>query len=73
MEEETADEGGGGDSNPSGPDSRRRITTKRDPREAGDEQATVTGQHVPRRDVREDDPTGPCGSCHYTRGTGRVP
>ena len=49
MEGETADEGGAGDSNPSGPDSRRRITTKREPWEARDERATVTGQHVPRR------------------------
>ena len=49
MEEENADERSAGDSNPSGPDSRRRITTKREPREARDEQSTVTGQHVPRR------------------------
>ena len=49
MEEETADERCAGDSNPSGPDSRRRITTEREPREARDEQSSVTGQHVPRR------------------------
>ena len=46
------------DSNPSGPDSRRRITTKRDPREAGDEQSTVTGQHVPRRMSGKTTPQG---------------
>ena len=33
----------------SGLDSRRRITTKREPREATDEQPTVAGQRVPRR------------------------
>ena len=37
-----------GHSNPSGSDSRRTITTKREPREGRDEQPTVTSQHVPR-------------------------
>ena len=49
MEGENADERSAKDSNPSGPDSRRRITTKREPRETRDEQPTVTSQHVPRR------------------------
>ena len=49
MEEENVDERSAGDSSPSGPDSRRRITTKREPLEARDEQSTVSGQHVPRR------------------------
>ena len=35
--------------NPSGPDSRRRITTEGEPREARDEQSTAGSQHVPRR------------------------
>ena len=34
--------------NPSGPDSRRRITTEGEPREARDEQSTAGSQHVPR-------------------------
>ena len=49
MEGENADERGAGHLNPSGPDSRRRITTKREPREARDEQSIVASQHVPRR------------------------
>ena len=27
----------------------------------------------PEEDLSEDDSTGPCGSCHHARGTGRVP
>ena len=49
VEEENAGERSAGDSNPSGADNRRRITTKREPREARDEQPTDAGQHVPRR------------------------
>ena len=49
MEGENAGERSAFDSNPSGPDSRRRITTKREPREARDEQPPVAGQHVPRK------------------------
>ena len=33
----------------SGSDSRRRIATKREPREVRDEQSSTTEQHVPRR------------------------
>ena len=58
MEEENADEKGAGDSNPSGPDSRRRITTKREPREARDEQSTITRHHVPRRMSGKTTPQG---------------
>ena len=47
-----------GDSNPSGPDSRRRITTKREPREARDEQSTVAGQPVPRKVPGKTTPQG---------------
>ena len=57
MEGENADESAG-ESNPSGPDRRRRITTKREPREARDEQSTVTGQHVPRRMSGKTTPQG---------------
>ena len=49
MEGENADERSVGDLNPSGPDSRRRITTKREPQEARDQHSTATGQHLPRR------------------------
>ena len=58
MEEENADERSAGDSNPSGPDSKRRIMTKSEPREARDEQSTVTGQHVPRRMSGKTTPQG---------------
>ena len=58
MEGENADERSAGDSNPSGPDSRRRITTKREPPEAMDEQPTVAGQHVPRRMSEKTTPQG---------------
>ena len=49
---------GAGHLNPSGPDSRRRITTKREPRDVRDEQSTVTGQHVPRRMSGKTTPQG---------------
>ena len=58
MEGENADERSATDSNPSGPDSRRRIMTKREPREARDEQSTVTRQHVPRRTSGKTTPQG---------------
>ena len=61
MEGENADERSATDSNPSGPDSRRRIMTKREPTARSKE------------DVREDDPAGLRGSCHHARGIGRVP
>ena len=71
MEGENADETSAGDSNPSEPYSRRRITTKREPREARDEQSAVTGLHVPRWMSRKTTPQGPCGCCHHARGIGR--
>ena len=49
MEGENADKIGAGHLNPSGPDTRRRITTKREPREARDEQSIAACQHVSRR------------------------
>ena len=41
---------------PSGSDSRRRITTKRDPREARDGQSIATEQHVARWILRKTTP-----------------
>ena len=59
MEEgENADERSATDSNSSGPDSRRKIMTKREAREARDEQSTVTRQHVPRRIFLKTTPQG---------------
>ena len=55
MEGVNADENSAGHSNPSGSDSRRRITTKREPREATDEQS-ITEQHVQRRILRKTTP-----------------
>ena len=62
-------------SNPSGSDGRRRITTKREPREVRDEQPTVIEQHVPRRILGksgEIDATRACRGRHHARGTRRV-
>ena len=58
MEGENADERSATDSNPSGPDSRRRIMTKTEPREARDEQSIVTSQHIPRRMSGKTTPQG---------------
>ena len=58
MEGESADERGAGHFNPSGLDSRTRITTEREPREARDEQSTAISQHVPRRMSRKTTPQG---------------
>ena len=44
-----ADENSGGHPSSAGPDSRRRITTKREPREVRDELSSTTEQHVPKR------------------------
>ena len=56
MEGESLDENSAGHSNQSGSDSRRRITTKREPREARDEQSIATEQHVPIRILRKTTP-----------------
>ena len=58
MEGENSDERSAGDSNPSGPDSTRRITIKREPQVASDEQSTVTSQHVPRKMSGKTTPQG---------------
>ena len=49
MEGDAADENSAGHPNPSGSNSRRRITTKRKPREVRDVQTNTTEHHVPRR------------------------
>ena len=49
MEEDSVDENSAGHPNASGSDSRRRITTKREPRDVRDDQPSTTEQHVPRR------------------------
>ena len=46
MREDTAGENRA--DHPYGSNSRRRITTKREPREVRDEQTSITEQHVPR-------------------------
>ena len=43
------DENDGGHPSSQGSDSRRRITTKREPREVRDERSSTTEQHVPRK------------------------
>ena len=48
VEGDSADEHSAGHRNPAGPHSRRRITTKRGPREVRDEQSSTTEQRVPR-------------------------
>ena len=73
MEGERADENSAGHWNPSVSDSRRRITTKREPRDARDEQSIATEQHVPKRILRKTTPTRSRGSCYHARGIGRVP
>ena len=43
------DDNNGGHPSSEGPESRRRITTKREPREVRDERPSTNEQHVPRR------------------------
>ena len=49
MRGDGADENTGGHPSSAEPKSRRRITTKREPHEARDEQSSTTEQHLPRR------------------------
>ena len=49
MEGDSGEGSSAGHPSPLGPDTRRRITTKRRPREVRDEQSSIIGQHVPRR------------------------
>ena len=64
MEVDSADENSAGHPNPSGSDTRRGITTKREARE-------VTAR--PEKDLGEDDATRTPCPCHHARGTGRTP
>ena len=48
MGRDSADENSAGHPSPSGSDGRRRITTKREPREVRHDQSSSTEQHVPR-------------------------
>ena len=73
MEGENADGRSATDSNPSGPDSRRRIMTKREPREARYEPSTVTRQHGPRRMSGKTTPQGHAVAVTHARGIGRFP
>ena len=54
-------------------DSRKRITTKREPREVRDEQTSITEPHVPRRISGVNDPVRAHSCGYHTRGTGRIP
>ena len=49
MRGDGSDENSWGHPSSAGSDSRRRITTKGEPREVRDEQSSVTTQDVPRR------------------------
>ena len=49
VREDSADENRAEHPSSSGSDSRRRITTKREPREVGDEKTSTNEQHVPRK------------------------
>ena len=49
VREDSTDENNAGHPSSSGSDNRRRITTKREPREARGEQSSSTEKHVPRR------------------------
>ena len=73
MEGDSADENSGGHRSSARPDSSRRITTKREPREVRDEQSNVTEQHVPRRIFGENSAARARSCCHHARGTGWVP
>ena len=58
MGGDSADDNSAGHPNPSGSDSRGRITAKREPREARVEQSSTTEQHVPRRLFGKTTPQG---------------
>ena len=73
RDEESADENSGGHPSSAGSDSRRRITTKREPHEVRDEKTSTTEQHVPRRIPGEDDASRTRSCCHHARGSGWVP
>ena len=73
MGGDSADDNSARQPTPSGSDSRRRITAKRETREVRVEQSSTTEQHVPRRLFGVDDASRTCSCRHHARGTGRVP
>ena len=73
TEGDSADENSAGHWSPSGQDSRRRITTKREPREVRDEQSSTTEQARSEKDLGENDATRTRSCCHHARCTGRIP
>ena len=73
VTEDSADENSARHTSFSGSISRRRITTKREPREVRDEQTSTSEQHVPEKDLGEDDAIRARSWCHHARGTGRLP
>ena len=73
MRGDDADENRAEHPSSSGSDSRRRITTKREPREVGDAQTNVTEQHVPGRILKNTTLSEHPVAGYHTRGTGRVP
>ena len=73
MEGDSADENSGGHPSSAGPDSRRRITTKREPREVRDEQSNGTEQNVLRRMFGKSAPQERAVADTTQEGTGWVP
>ena len=72
VEGDSADDNSVGRPNPSKSDSRRRITTKREPREVREKQKKSAEQHVPRRILGKTTRPRTRSSCHHTTGTGWV-
>ena len=73
MREDGEDEKRAEDPGSLGSDSRRRITTKRGPREARDEQSSTTVKHVARRILWKTAPQERAVAVTTQGGTGRVP
>ena len=77
MRGDNADENRAEHPSSSRSDSRRRITTKREPREVGDAQTSVTEQHVPRRISKKttwsEHPVAVTAQGHWTEKTMKVP
>ena len=57
MRRDSADENSAGHPSSSGSDSRRRITTEREPREVRGEQSSTSERHIPRRISRKTTPS----------------
>ena len=73
MDGDCADDDSARHQNPSGSDSRRRVITKREPRDVRVERSGTTDQDVPRRLFGKTTPPRTCSCCHHAGGTGRVP